>query len=304
MKLRDFTSCARTLETYGGAAGRKLGIRWRNANYMLKFPDKLSLKKLKNVNLSYSNGPIAEFLGSQVFRLLGFPAHEVELGYFEGKLVCACKHIQRKNETLREFKDLRMTYIEDLDEPEGGASNDGLNTDIDSVLSVIRRHPILRLAGKAEEHFWNMFVVDALIGNADRNNGNWGVLVDSGQAVRIAPVYDNGAAFNSKWDDAKFAYSLAHDLQAMACGGVVCVFTRQGKKINPFHLMAAGIYPGLAEAARRIFPLIDLGRINAVIAELHAAGLVSGPQCEFYMRALELRAARLQAINDEPGQGG
>ena len=29
------------------------------------------------------------------------------------------------------------------------------------------------------ERFWDMFIVDALIGNWDRHNGNWGFLYDA-----------------------------------------------------------------------------------------------------------------------------
>ena len=44
---------------------------------------------------------------------------------------------------------------------------------------------------KLKEWFWDMFIVDALIGNWDRHNGNWGFLyeVDTDR-MKIAPVYD------------------------------------------------------------------------------------------------------------------
>lgn len=43
--------------------------------------------------------------------------------------------------------------------------------------------------------FWRMFVVDALLGNFDRHNGNWGFLVDPSDNWRasIAPVFDCGS---------------------------------------------------------------------------------------------------------------
>ena len=39
--------------------------------------------------------------------------------------------------------------------------------------------------------FWDMFVVDALIANNDRHNGNWGLL-SNGYESRLAPVFDCG----------------------------------------------------------------------------------------------------------------
>ena len=42
--------------------------------------------------------------------------------------------------------------------------------------------------------FWDIFIVDALIGNWDRHNGNWGFLyeVDT-DTMTLAPIYDCGS---------------------------------------------------------------------------------------------------------------
>lgn len=47
-----------------------------------------------------------------------------------------------------------------------------------------------------------MFAVDALLGNFDRHNGNWGVIVNENtMEVRIAPVYDNGSCLYPQLTD-------------------------------------------------------------------------------------------------------
>ena len=47
-----------------------------------------------------------------------------------------------------------------------------------------------------------MFVVDALLGNFDRHNGNWGFLVDSKtQETSIAPIYDCGSCLLPQADE-------------------------------------------------------------------------------------------------------
>ena len=49
-----------------------------------------------------------------------------------------------------------------------------------------------------------MFVVDALIDNHDRNNGNWGIILNKeNNTFKISPVYDNGASFYNKSDEVK-----------------------------------------------------------------------------------------------------
>lgn len=48
----------------------------------------------------------------------------------------------------------------------------------------------------------DMMLFDSLIGNADRHMGNYGMLFDTntGQILRMAPVFDNGMSFMSRLD--------------------------------------------------------------------------------------------------------
>lgn len=47
------------------------------------------------------------------------------------------------------------------------------------------------------EHFWDMFIVDAFIGNFDRHNGNWGFLYNKHtDEMTIAPIYDCAKCLN------------------------------------------------------------------------------------------------------------
>ena len=52
------------------------------------------------------------------------------------------------------------------------------------------------------QHFWNVFVVDALLGNSDRHNGNWVFLYDdSTKEASPAPIYDCGSCLLPQADD-------------------------------------------------------------------------------------------------------
>ena len=44
---------------------------------------------------------------------------------------------------------------------------------------------------KLISNFWDLFVVDALIGNTDRHFGNWG-FIKKDDIISFAPVYDCG----------------------------------------------------------------------------------------------------------------
>ncbi len=74
-------------------------------------------------------------------------------------------------------------------------------TELEDVLEVIEKQqyvdPVL-----LKKHFWEMFVADALLGNFDRHNGNWGFLYDpKKKQCEIAPVYDCGSCLLPQADD-------------------------------------------------------------------------------------------------------
>ena len=47
-----------------------------------------------------------------------------------------------------------------------------------------------------------MFIVDALIGNWDRHNGNWGFLYNNKtDEIKLAPVYDCGSSLYPQADE-------------------------------------------------------------------------------------------------------
>lgn len=52
------------------------------------------------------------------------------------------------------------------------------------------------------ERFWDMFIVDALICNWDRHNGNWGFLYHAHtDQMELAPVFDCGSSLYPQADE-------------------------------------------------------------------------------------------------------
>lgn len=67
-------------------------------------------------------------------------------------------------------------------------------------------HPLFEgFRREALDRLWDMFIIDAYIGNPDRNNGNWGVIIDKDDNVKLAPIYDNGNSLNEKWGPEKMS---------------------------------------------------------------------------------------------------
>lgn len=289
MQLVDFNRFVQNQRMYGGTAGRKMGIVYKGKNYILKFPGNLKEQKMKNIQLSYSNSPVCEYIGSQIYGLLGFPVHDTVLGVRNGKTVVACGDFLEDGDRLYEFDKIKVTFDPPFLDSNGNETN-GTGLDLYEILMTIQEHPLLKDVEGIEEHFWNMFVVDALIGNTDRNNSNWGVIIRADGTKELAPVYDNGNCLNSKWDDEKMQAVLSDEkrLTAESFSARRCIFELAGDRLNPYHLIERMEYEGCNKAVRNITPKIAMALpgIEKMILEIP---VLTDIQKKFYLAVMEER---------------
>jgi len=266
-----------------------MGIVYEGKNYILKFPGNLKEQQMKNIRLSYSNSPVCEYIGSQIYALLGFPVHDTVLGVRNGKTVVVCADFLEDGDRLYEFDKIKVTFDPPFLDSSGNETN-GIGVDLYEILMTIQEHPFLKGVGNVQEHFWNMFVVDALIGNTDRNNSNWGVIVRKDGTKELAPVYDNGNCLNSKWDDEKMqaVLSSGKSMEAEAFLARRCIFELEGRKLNPYHLIEGMEYEGCNEAVGNITPKIAaaLPEIEKMISGIP---VLTDVQKKFYLAVMEER---------------
>lgn len=191
----DFTECKRVFgKAYNGANGKKIAVEYDGNQYMLKFPPS---GKERPTELSYTNSCISEHIASSIFNMLGISAQQTLLGTFEvngkEKVVCACKDFTMAGKILYDFCSIKNTVID--------SEHNGSGTELADVLETIEKQQFVNPV-QLMEHFWNVFVVDALLGNFDRHNGNWGFIVDTiSQTAEIAPIYDCGSCLLPQADE-------------------------------------------------------------------------------------------------------
>ena len=162
----DFTNCEiNNYKYYGGKNGGKICIKYNNEDYMLKFP---------NINEGvsehvYSNSCISEYIVCNIFKILGLNAQDTILGTYNikgnEKVVVACKDFTSNGNVLKQFAELKNSQIE--------TSKNGFGTELNEVIETIENQLIYDV-NELKEFFWQMFIVDSLVGNFDRHNGNWG----------------------------------------------------------------------------------------------------------------------------------
>lgn len=208
--MKDFSNVKNNLRFYGGNAEPKLGFKNSiGENWFLKFPK--STKNLENVEMSYTRTPLSEYIGSKIYEVLGIPVHETELGIFGEKVVVACKDFIADNEQLIEIKNLANLYLRENErERENLSSNNSYQINIEELNFLFKENEYLNFDKKIEERFWDMFVVDSFLNNNDRHNGNWGLIKDSFNNLKLSPVYDNGNSFFSKHTDEKLKNNLSN----------------------------------------------------------------------------------------------
>ena len=160
--IQDFESCETSGQFYGGNAGRKIGLVWRDGDWLVKFPG--TTRNLQGSVPSYTTAPVSEWLGSHVYAALGIPVHETVLGIRDGRIVCACRDFTFPDSRLVNFHDLKNSLSDD----EPGFTEDastGSGVVLADVRSAIHRIPVLRSIDGVSDRFWDMFVVDAFIRN-------------------------------------------------------------------------------------------------------------------------------------------
>src|SRR5699024_1252216 len=105
----DFTNAIEEFNNYKGSEKKKTLI-YNNRKYLVKFPDPV---REKNKNISYINNAFSEYVGSNIFKILGFKTQNTILGIYtyngKEKIVCGCEDFTDENHVLYEFENLALS---------------------------------------------------------------------------------------------------------------------------------------------------------------------------------------------------
>ncbi|MDR1193760.1 MAG: HipA domain-containing protein [Peptococcaceae bacterium] len=282
----DFTACeVNRFKAYGGANGNKINILYGGKSYMLKFPPPLGRDKA----ISYSNGCVSEYLACHIFAALGFKTQETLLGtYTDGrgkeKMVVACGDFTEGGKKLIEFAHLKNTCID--------SEQNGYGKELSSILQAIDEQTLLP-PDRLREFFWDMFIADALLGNFDRHNGNWGVLVDERlQTVEIAPVYDCGSCLYPQLAAADMPAVLNSEteINKRIFTFPASTIEENGQKISYFDFISSLRNEDCNAALKRARARIDMEQLSGIVEE---TPLLLPIQKEFYQIMLRERKAKI-----------
>lgn len=280
----DFTNAVQKNKTYAGANGGKISVLYNGEQYMLKFPPFPTVNK----EMSYTNSCISEYIGCKVFESVGIPVQETVIGTYTSKgkekVVVACKDFTSQGITLQDFASLKNRIID--------SERNGYGTELADILSTIDEQTAMD-SETLKTRFWDMFIVDALIGNWDRHNGNWGFLYNNAtDEVTLAPVFDCGSSLYPQADEdlMKKILSDKNELNHRIFDIPLSAITYNGKKINYFKFLSEGEFPDCNKALKRIASRIDMKKIYEIIDNTPT---ITELQKEFYKAMLTARKERI-----------
>lgn len=278
----DFTNAVEEFNNYKGSEKKKTLI-YNNKKYLVKFPDPI---REKNKNISYINNTFSEYIGSHIFEMSNFETQNTLLGIYnyngKEKIVCACEDFTDDTNILYEFENLALSTNPDKK----------IETELNDIMEVIEESNLLD-SSKTKEMFWNMFVIDSLIGNTDRHNGNWGFLVNKSTGkIKFSPIYDCGSCLNPIIEDDEIVKMNETEIKNLALNCYSCI-KEDGKKINYMSYIKSLKNAECTNAVKRLIPNID---INKIIEFIDNISCISNIRKNFYKKILMLRYDIIKSI--------
>ena len=238
---------------------KKTTLVYNNELYMLKYPDPVRAKKIKDA-ISYKNNQYSEHIGCQIFKSCGFETQDTLLGVFtdkkgNDKVVVACKDFTQYGGELYEFiKFANQTLVD--------RSNERIS--IEDVYDIITEVNAITNKNEVISKFWDVFVIDALIGNRDRHLGNWGLIEKDG-VFSFAPIYDCGSSLSALLDDDAMKEALGDETMFKEHSfNVTSCYHMNGKRIF-YHEIFKDPPEDLKNAIKRTVPKISFEEICTII---------------------------------------
>ena len=257
---------------YYTGAERKKGILIQGEPYIVKYA------KNSPQGITYSH--ISEYIGSHLFQMVGLEAQQTFLGTCDGNPVVVMKDFIGEDEIFIPFNDVGDSTLEQ--------SRERYQYTYHDIMQMLEENMKLTDVEGTIQHFWNMYLVDAWIGNFDRHGSNWGFLKKDNR-YRMAPIYDNGSSLFPRLNtDMKLQEILDSEEEMLKR---VYTFPTsqillQGKKSSYYELIDSLQYEECNEALMRMKPKIDLEKMEKIIDGVEE---ISALRKTFYKRMLYLR---------------
>lgn len=275
MQLLDFSKAIELAPEYTGSERKKTMIL-NDKKYLVKFPDPNRSIKL---DISYINNVYSEYIGTKIFELCGIETQKVELGIYikdgRERIVCGCEDFTDSFTKLVEFEKFENASIDP----------NPFKRELKDIFYIVENGTYNIDINELKEKFWDMFIIDALIGNEDRHNGNWGFLKDiRNEKLRFAPIYDCGSSLHSIYTDERMEECMRSNVLMQDCiKNISSAIRCDGAKIKYYEFITSLKNEDCNNALIRIYNKINIDKITKLIDEID---IMSNTRKEFYKKVI------------------
>lgn len=275
MSMIDFTKCKLSGKAYGGSE-KKLGIIFNKEKYMLKFQ--------KKTPFGFRYNTVSEYIGSHVYQMLGFNVQLTYLGTFKNDNVVACRDFVIGNFQFVPFNDVGESTID--------TNKEKYQYSYEDILELLNTNKKLTNVNETITSFFEMYIVDALLGNFDRHGGNWGFLKKDNKYY-LAPVFDNGSCLFpnlTNEDEMTLIMKDEKEINNRVYQFPTSQIKLNGNKSSYFEVISSLKFKEINAALIKIYPLIDLEKIFNLIDEIEC---ISETHKRFYKLMLQNRYEKI-----------
>lgn len=252
---------------------------------------------------------ISEHLAHRLGNVLGVPTARVEIGTYNGRIGSMSYLINRPDEYLVEGIGFISGRYPAYDAMDMFDAENGKYYCLEHILQSTR--------GIVPQEVWlEMMVFDFLIGNTDRHQNNWAILVSiadpadggngAGDRLQKCPLYDNGSSLCCYVNDVQLDKMSGKDLrpfQALADTKSRSIIRIDGfqKKQPPHrevvrHLLAE--YPETLEICKRFLERLDNETIDNLL-KMYQPEILSPGKNELIRRFLKRKRELLDELVKE-----
>jgi hypothetical protein len=267
----DFSNYQLSDRYYGGSE-KKVSIIINGSPYMLKFQKKTAF--------GLRNNHISEYIGSHVFALLGFSTQETYLGTYKGEQVVACKDFTLHGVQFVPFNDVGESSLDQ--------DKERYQYSYEDIMKMLQDNSKLTQVEETIRSFWEIYIVDALLGNFDRHGSNWG-FIKRNNAYSLAPVFDNGSCLfpnMTEEDEMEACMGSAEETKKRVFTFPTSQIMLDGKKSSYYEVIHSCAFPACNGALESVYGRLDMQRVYGLVDDTL---FISETHKHFYKHMLSAR---------------
>nr|WP_026496512.1 HipA domain-containing protein [Butyrivibrio sp. WCD3002] len=269
----DFTNFPRSGTYYGGSE-KKIGIVIDDEEYMLKFQKKTPF------GMRYNH--LSEYIGCHIFEIADFSVQETFLGTYGSESVVACKNFIRADEQFVPFNDVGESTLD--------RDKELYQYDYDDIMQMLLDNSKLTNISETIDLFWEMYIMDALLGNFDRHGGNWG-FIKRNNKYSLAPVFDNGSCLFPQMIDENLMHVIIgseEETRKRVYSFPTSQIKHHGRKSSYYEIISSLEYPECNKALISVADRIK-SNFDAMFEMIDDIKYISSIHKEFYKHMIRSR---------------